>query len=38
MSGGMSWPDALGWSVAIVCVSFLVWRAFRAIWRVGGRW
>lgn len=38
MSSGISWPDALVWSVAIVCVTFLAWRGARAIWSVGDRW
>jgi hypothetical protein len=28
-----SWPEAFVWSVSIVCIAFLVWRAFGAIWR-----
>ena len=28
----MTWPEAVVGSVAIVCATFLVWRAGRALW------
>jgi hypothetical protein len=29
----MTWPEAFVWAVAIVCATFLAWRAGGAIWR-----
>lgn len=33
----LTWPEAIVWCVAILCVTFLVWRWWRAVWSVGDR-